>query len=44
MSNIIISRVTDEPVLMIATPIDTNTGEQALLLARIDGYYLSELS
>lgn len=41
MSDIIISRVTNEPVIMIATPIETVTGEKALLLARIDGYYLS---
>ena len=38
MSDILISRVTNEPVLMIATPIDTTTGEKALLLARMDGY------
>ncbi|MFS0576992.1 methyl-accepting chemotaxis protein [Sporosarcina sp. 179-K 3D1 HS] len=43
MSEIIISRVTNEPVMMLATPIDTATGEDALLLARIDGYYLSEI-
>lgn len=41
MSDTIISRVTNEPVVMIATPIDTVTGEKALLLARIDGYFLS---
>lgn len=43
MSNIIISRVTNEPVIMIATPIDTSTGEKALLLARMDGYFLSSV-
>ncbi|BAQ08747.1 chemotaxis protein [Bacillus sp. OxB-1] len=43
MSEVIISRVTNEPVIMLATPIDTVTGEDALLLARIDGYYLSEI-
>jgi len=43
MSDILISRVTNEPVLMIATPIDTTTGEKALLLARIDGYVLSDV-
>lgn len=41
MSDTIISRVTNEPVVMIATPIDTITGEKALLLARMDGYFLS---
>ena len=41
MSDIIISRVTNEPVIMIATPIATTTGEKALLLARMDGYFLS---
>ncbi|WP_234447786.1 methyl-accepting chemotaxis protein [Viridibacillus soli] len=43
MSDVIVSRVTGEPVMMIATPIDTKTGEKALLLARIDGYYLSNI-
>ncbi|MGM9945609.1 MAG: methyl-accepting chemotaxis protein [Lysinibacillus sp.] len=43
MSDILISRVTNEPVIMIATPIDTTTGEKALLLARIDGYVLSDV-
>ena len=43
MSDILISRVTNEPVLMIATPIDTTTGEKALLLARMDGYVLSDV-
>ena len=43
ISDILISRVTNEPVLMIATPIDTTTGEKALLLARMDGYVLSDV-
>lgn len=43
MSDIIISRVTNEPVIMLATPIETVTGEKALLLARIDGYFLSKV-
>lgn len=43
MSDTIISRVTNEPVVMIATPINTTTGEKALLLARIDGYFLSNV-
>ncbi|MFD0943785.1 methyl-accepting chemotaxis protein [Savagea faecisuis] len=44
MSDVIISRVTGEPVLMMATPIDTETGEKQALLARIDGYYLSNIT
>lgn len=43
MSEITISRVTGEPVILIVSPIDTVTGEDALLLARIDGYYLSNI-
>lgn len=43
MSDTIISRVTNEPVIMIATPIATTTGEEALLLARMDGYFLSSV-
>lgn len=43
MSDTIISRVTNEPVIMIATPIDTTTGEKALLLARMDGYFLASV-
>lgn len=43
MSELTISRVTGEPVILIVSPIDTVTGEDALLLARIDGYYLSEI-
>ena len=43
MSEITISRVTGEPVILIVSPIDTATGEKALLLARMDGYYLSNI-
>ncbi|MGN7479043.1 methyl-accepting chemotaxis protein [Solibacillus silvestris] len=44
MSDTIISRVTNEPVIMIATPINnTATGEKVLLLARMDGYFLSSV-
>lgn len=43
MSEITISRVTGEPVILIVAPIDTVTGEKALLLARIDGYFLSNI-
>lgn len=44
ISDIIISRVTNEPVIMMATPIETASQEPALLLARIDGYYLSNIT
>lgn len=43
LSDIVISRVTGEPVIMLATPITTTSNEQALLLARIDGYILSNV-
>lgn len=43
MSDIIISRKSNEPALMIATPIFNNNNMQGLLLARIDGHYLSEI-
>jgi len=43
MSEITISRVTGEPVILIVSPIDTVSGEKALLLARMDGYYLSNI-
>lgn len=43
MSEIVISRVTGEPVIMLASPIDTKNGETALLLARMDGYILSDV-
>jgi len=44
MSDVIISRVTGEPVIMLATPIDTVTNEKALLIARLDGYFLSNIT
>lgn len=43
LSDIVISRVTGEPVIMLATPIETTSNETALLLARIDGYILSNV-
>lgn len=43
LSSKIISRVTGDPVFMTATPIATENGEPALLLARMDGYYLSDV-
>lgn len=44
MSDVIISRVTGEPAIMLATPIDTVTNEKALLIARLDGYFLSRIT
>ncbi|MGE7543457.1 methyl-accepting chemotaxis protein [Sporosarcina newyorkensis] len=43
LSSSIISRVTEEPVFMMATPILTEDSEPALLLGRIDGDYLSSI-
>jgi len=43
MSDIIISRKTNAPVLMIAVPIYQDQLLQGALLARIDGYYLSDI-
>lgn len=43
ISDTIISRVTNEPVIMLATPIETGTNEKSLLLARMDGYYVSSI-
>ncbi|MBS7345382.1 MAG: methyl-accepting chemotaxis protein [Caryophanon sp.] len=43
LSDIVISRVTGEPVIMLATPIVTASNETALLLARVDGYILSNV-
>lgn len=43
ISDTIISRVTNEPVIMLATPIKSDSGEPALLLARMDGYFLSSI-
>lgn len=43
MSDIIISRKTNLPALMIAVPIEKGQSLQGVLLARIDGYYLSDI-
>lgn len=43
LSSTIISRVTGEPVIMTATPINTESGTPALLLARMNGYDLSDV-
>jgi len=43
MSEVIISRKTNAPALLIAVPIIKQDQIQQLLLARIDGYYLSDI-
>lgn len=43
MSEIIISRATNEPVMMLASPIKNNDDVVGVLIARIDGFYLSEI-
>ena len=44
VSDVLISLLTGEPALIVVTPIDTVTGEKALLLAHIDGYVLTEVA
>lgn len=44
VSEVLTSLLTGEPALIIVTPIDTVTGEKALLLAHIDGYYLTDIT
>src|SRR5699024_3715948 len=43
MSEIIISRATHEPVMMVSSPIKNNGDVVGALIARIDGFYLSEI-
>ncbi|WP_035261563.1 methyl-accepting chemotaxis protein [Desulfonatronum lacustre] len=44
-SNVIISRVTNQPVLILATPIRGDRGQvQAVLMARLDATMLSEIT
>ncbi len=44
-SNVIISRVTNQPVLILATPIKGEQGQvQAVLMARLDATLLSEIT
>ena len=43
-SDVLTSRLTGEPAIIAVTPIETLTGEKALLLAHIDGYYLSNIT
>lgn len=44
MSKVIISRVTNEPVMMFSTPIKQGDKIAGVLAARIDGYYLSDIT
>lgn len=44
MSEVIISRTTNEPVMMVAAPIKKNKEIVGVLIARINGYYLSEIT
>lgn len=44
MSEVIISRATNEPVMMFATPIKNKGEIVGVLFARIDGYYLSDIT
>lgn len=43
MSDIIISRKTNKPAMMLAVPILQEQKQLGILLARIDGYYLSKI-
>lgn len=45
MSDVIISRVTQEPVIMMATPIRNQDNQiAAVLIASLDGFFLSEIT
>lgn len=43
MSEIIVSRATNEPVMMLSSPIFNNDEVVGVLIARIDGFYLSDI-
>jgi len=43
MSEIIISRATNEPVMMLSSPINNGDDVVGVLIARIDGFYLSDI-
>ena len=43
MSEVILSRATDELVMMFATPIEDKDQVVGALIARVDGFYLSEI-
>lgn len=44
ISEVIISPLTNEPALIVATPIDTATGEKALLIVQLDGYIFANIT
>lgn len=44
MSEVILSRATNELVMMLATPIKQDDKVVGALIARIDGYYLSDIT
>lgn len=44
ISEVLISSLTNEPAVIVVTPIDTVTGEKALLLAHLDGYIFTEVA
>ena len=44
VSEVLISRITGEPVVMLAAPIDAHDGSPAALIARLDGALLSDLT
>lgn len=44
MSEVILSRATDELVMMLSTPIKRDNKVVGVLIARIDGYYLSDIT
>ncbi len=43
MSDVIVSRATEELVMMLATPIESKGEVVGALIARVDGFYLSEI-
>lgn len=44
MSEVVISRLTDEPTILAVTPIQTATNDKALLLVHLDGYILTQIT
>lgn len=44
ISEVIISKATNKPVMSIATPIKNNQKVVGVLIARMDGYYLSDIT
>lgn len=44
MSDVVISRVTGKPVIMMAAPITVDGRSVGVLLARLDGQLLSEIT